>query len=352
MNIGIIGGGQLGLMMAEAAKLLNHKVISLDPNPNCPLASIADKHICANYDDQTQIDLLYRSSDVLTYEFENVDLDLISKYKDKIPQGTKALEISKNRLLEKNMANRLEVKTVKYHKLINNDIQFYPCVIKTTAGGYDGKGQYVISSKEEFNKLDIDLSIEYIVEEFINYNYETSMVLTRDTFGNIEYFPVPINHHKNNILHTSLVTNDFPINIFNKMKEYSEKIIKELNYVGTMAIEYFVVGDCLLFNELAPRPHNSGHYTIEGCNVSQFYNHILAITNQVISKPNLIKNTCMLNILGQDISYIINAKKMNDVYIHMYGKTDYITNRKMGHITFLGNTLKEIDKTLDEIIEE
>ncbi|KFZ27540.1 MAG: N5-carboxyaminoimidazole ribonucleotide synthase [Candidatus Izimaplasma bacterium HR2] len=352
MNIGIIGGGQLGLMMAEAAKDLNHKVISLDPNPKCSIASISDTHIAANYNDETQMDLLYKSSDVLTYEFENVDLNLISKYIDKIPQGTKALEISRNRLLEKNMANRLEVKTVKYHKLVNNDIQFYPCVIKTTTGGYDGKGQYVISSKEEFNKLDIDLSIEYIVEEFVKYNYETSMILTRDTLGNIEYFPAPINNHKNNILFTSLITNDFPINILNKMKEYSERIVKELDYVGTMAIEYFIVGDSVLFNELAPRPHNSGHYTIEGCNVSQFYNHILAITNQVINKPKLIKNTCMLNILGQNISYIINAENLNDVYIHMYGKTDYNTNRKMGHITFLGNTLKEINKTLEEIIKE
>ncbi len=136
------------------------------------------------------------------------------------------------------------------------------------------------------------------------------------------------------------------------MKEYSERIVKELDYVGTMAIEYFIVGDSVLFNEFAPRPHNSGHYTIEGCNVSQFYNHILAITNQVINKPKLIKNTCMLNILGQNISYIINAENLNDVYIHMYGKTDYNTNRKMGHITFLGNTLKEINKTLEEIIKE
>ena len=352
MNIGIVGGGQLGLMMAEAAKLLNHKIISLDPNPNCPLAKVSDNHICANYDDESQIDSLYNLSDVITYEFENVDLSLISKYGDKIPQGKKALEISRNRLLEKEMSKRLGIKTVKYHKLVNSNIQFFPCVIKTTTGGYDGKGQYIVLNKNEFNQLDFDLNKEYIVEEYIKYDYETSMIITRDFHGSIECFPVPVNDHRNNILFTSIVSNEFPEVVLNKMKEYSEKIIKDLDYIGTMAIEYFIVGNNVIFNEIAPRPHNSGHYSIEGCNVSQFHNHILAITEETIKKPFLIKNVLMINVLGQDTQYTENAKMIDDIYIHMYGKKEVKHNRKMGHITYLGNTPEELNKTLNNIIKE
>ncbi|MCK5388025.1 MAG: 5-(carboxyamino)imidazole ribonucleotide synthase [Candidatus Izimaplasma sp.] len=352
MNIGIIGGGQLGLMMAQAAKLLHHKIISLDPNPRCPLASFSDLHITASYNDLEKIEYLVSKSDVITYEFENVDLDLISKFEKLIPQGRRALEISKNRLLEKEMAEKLGIKTAKFHKLSDENIEFYPCIIKTTTGGYDGKGQFVISNKEDLKSADFDINKEYIVEEYISFDYESSVIITRDSFGRIECFPTPINNHKNNILNTSLVTKDFPMIVKKKMEEYSKKIIENLDYIGTMAIEYFITNEDVIFNELAPRPHNSGHYSIEGCSVSQFENHILAITNEVIKKPVLLNNTLMLNILGQDNTYIENAKKTNNIYLHMYGKDEFITNRKMGHITFLRNDLEDINQTLIHITKE
>ena len=352
MNIGIIGGGQLGLMMAEAAKLLNHKIISLDPNPNCPLARISDKHIAADYNDKDAMEQLNDLSDVLTYEFENVDLDLISKYEDKILQGTKALEISRNRLNEKNMAKRLGIETARFHKLIGEEIKFFPCIVKTTTGGYDGKGQYLINDKNTIENFNIDYKKEHIVEEFINFDYEISMILCRDIFDNIEYFPIPVNVHKNNILFTSTVSNTIPSEIQKKVEDYSSRIIEELDYVGTMAIEYFIKGDQVIFNELAPRPHNSGHYTIEACNVSQFYNHILAITHNTILKPVLLKSAIMLNILGQNTEYFLNTANNMDINIHLYGKDEYKENRKIGHITITKNNLEDANVILKELTKE
>lgn len=342
MNIGIIGGGQLGLMMGEEALKLGHKIISLDPDTSSPITKISNLHIAKNFNDENALNELYQNSDVITYEFENVDLEMIRKYEDKIPQGWKALYYSKDRFIEKTFAKRLGINTTNFYQLIENKILKYPCIIKTNIGGYDGKGQFAIISKEDIVNVNIKHDVAYIVEEFVKFDYEISVVITRDFFNNIFVLPIPKNKHINGILYTSTVDNSIPLNIENKAIEYATILINELDYVGTMAIEFFVKDNEVIFNEFAPRPHNSGHFSIEGCNVSQFKNHILAITNQKIIKPELINKTVMLNVLGQNMDFIKNIDKDDNAFVHMYGKKDIIDNRKMGHITIVSNDYASI----------
>jgi len=337
MKIGIIGGGQLGMMMAEEAIPLGHEIISLDPNPHCPLSHYASTHITAAYDDVDALQKLYTSCDVITYEFENVDFNLVHQFENKIPQKSKALYITKNRLREKTFVRDLGISAPEFYKF-EGSIKQAPCVIKTTQGGYDGKGQYYINDDTDMKKLTIDQSKEYIVEEYIDYDYEISVVITRDQFDNMFHFPITQNIHRNGILYRSITYVPIHNEVLEKAIAYSKQIIHELDYVGTLAVEYFVKDKNVIFNEYAPRPHNSGHYTIEGTTVSQFKNHILAITGEKIIQPSLIAHSEMINVLGQDMNYLKRATADN-VYVHMYHKDKVVTNRKMGHITIFNKKI-------------
>ena len=334
MKIGIIGGGQLGMMMAEAAIPMGHSIVSLDPNPKCPLSYYSNKHITAAYDDLEAILKMVKLCDVITYEFENVDFNLVKQFEDIIPQKSKALFVTKNRLREKSFAKELGIATPTFYRF-EGMIHQVPCVVKTTEGGYDGKGQFYLMTNKDVSKLSLDSNVEYIVEEFIEYDYEISVVVTRDTFNNVVTFPITRNIHKNGILFRSLTYVDISEKASQTAIEYATKIINELDYVGTMAIEFFVKGDHIIFNEYAPRPHNSGHYTIEGTTVSQFKNHILAITKDVIKEPKLIAPTEMINVLGQDMVYVERAQTLSNTNIHMYHKDKVVPNRKMGHLTIV-----------------
>ena len=332
MIIGIIGGGQLGMMMAEAAKEFNHKVIGLDPNIRCSLSYIADKMIVADYNDIESFNRLYKECDVITYEFENVDLELIDKYIDKIPQKSKGLLKSRDRFIEKTYATSLGIKTVGFRMYENELDGFYPSIIKTTTGGYDGKGQHRINCKEDIDHFIAKDDLNYIIEELIDFDYEISVIATRDEFGKVVTYPIPVNTHINGILSVSEVGMNIPSSIVKKATQYTVKLIKSLDYVGTMAIEYFVRGKEVIFNEFAPRPHNSGHYTIEGCAHSQYENHILAITHNKVYEPTLVSKSIMVNILGQHIFFKWPFPKSSS-FVHMYHKTESRSNRKMGHIT-------------------
>lgn len=348
MRIGIIGGGQLGLMMAEAAHSLNHFVIGLDPIKDCPLSTVADSMIIANYNDLNAFDKLANLVDVITYEFENVDLDLIEKYIQKIPQKSSALRISKNRFLEKTFAVQSAIPTVKFELMdIQKDI-FYPSIVKTTTGGYDGKGQFKLQSQNDVDNLRLNSESSYIIEELFHFDYEISVISTRGFSGEIIHFPIPKNTHKEGILFTCEITNDLPKEVCDKAIQYSELIASQLDYVGTIAVEYFVKNNQVYFNEFAPRPHNSGHYTIEGCNVSQFENHIRAITNDRLISPMLINNTWMINVLGQDDIFIERMNPTICTY-HNYNKHEKKLNRKMGHITCVDENEELLEKTIEYI---
>jgi len=352
MRIGIIGGGQLGMMMAEEAKKLGHFVMSLDPNKNCSITQFSDCHIAKDYNDSEALELLAESTDVITYEFENVDLDVLKLYKKKIPQKLKALEISRNRIVEKNYAKDLGIKTPKFELIYNIESIFYPSILKTTTGGYDGKGQYKIIQKSDIDQVSNIGSIEYICEELIEFDYEISVVATRDEYNKVISFPVPKNVHKNGILHTSLVDNSVPKEIEEKAINYTKLIINDLDYVGTLAVEYFVVGDAVLFNEFAPRPHNSGHYTMNGCNVSQFLTHIEVITGKRVTTPELLKPTLMLNVLGQSLHYYELSKDLEYSSIHDYYKNSDRVNRKVGHINYDISKNETVEEIYKNIIKE
>jgi 5-(carboxyamino)imidazole ribonucleotide synthase len=352
MRIGIIGGGQLGMMMAESAKKMHHQVVSLDPNPNCSITHFSDMHIAKPYNDLEAIKYLSKNSDVITYEFENVDLLALESYKSKLPQGLEALRISRNRLLEKNFAVKLEIPTPIFKEVKSKNDIFLPSILKTITGGYDGKGQIKLDTDNDIDQIDISDEIIYICESYINFDYEISVIATRGVKGEIIHFPVPHNIHKNGILHCSDVDNSINKEVLKKAIFYTDKIISELNYVGTLAVEFFVKGSKVIFNEFAPRPHNSGHYTIDGCNISQFDTHITAVTGGRLSNPKLLSNTMMINVLGQNEAYLHLEVERDIIHIKDYLKHSNKKNRKIGHINILYKNPAQKKKIYYDITKE
>ncbi len=351
MIIGIIGGGQLGMMMTEPAHKLGHKIIGLDPTNDCPLSFVADDMIIAQYDDVEAFENLVDKCDVITYEFENVNLDLVEKYITLIPQKSKGLKMSKDRLVEKKYARSLGIDTVGFKKIEKIKDLYYPAIVKTTTGGYDGKGQFKLSSKSDIDHIRLNDKYSYIIEELIEFDYEISVVCTRDCFGNVITYPISKNYHRNGILHTSEIFNDIDPIIQSKAKEYTQRLVTDLDYVGTFAVEYFVVNNKVIFNEFAPRPHNSGHYTIEGATVSQFTNHIHAITGQKVIESTLVGPTIMINVLGQDTAYLKRSHQSAS-YVHLYHKSVSKIDRKMGHITIVSDKIGNAKIIKNHIIKE
>jgi 5-(carboxyamino)imidazole ribonucleotide synthase len=351
MRIGIIGGGQLGLMMAEAAKPYDVEIVGLDPNPKCPLSQVADKMIIGGYSDKDIFRKLVDDTDVITYEFENVDIDLVSTYEEFIPQKAPGLYYSRNRLIEKEYVNELGIPTAIFEKYTSKYQFEYPVIIKTTTGGYDGKGQYVIQNKNDLDHFHPDSSTEYIVEKLVLFDYEISVIVSRDKNDNVVCYPISINVHKEGILFTSLVDNSVPLQLKNLAYKQSTELVRKLNYVGTLAVEYFIVGDEVIFNEFAPRPHNSGHYSIEGCTVSQFENHMRAVMGLHVITPKMVNPSLMINVLGQDVKRL-TAKYGTDVFVHDYMKLESKYNRKMGHLTILSSTVSKLNTIKNRIVEE
>ncbi len=358
-SIGIIGGGQLGQMMAASAKEKGFKVLVLDPTPNCSAAQVADEQIVAEYSDLPALIKLAQRVDVLTYEFENVDAEaiaIVKKYTD-VPQGTKALVVTQNRIREKDFLSENGFPVVKHHIVKSMD-EFrrsideigLPAILKTVEGGYDGKGQIRIED-QSYSEDDIQELLNTgicILEQQIDLFKEVSVVISGNQKGEHSVFPVIENEHHNNILHISNCPAMIKHETQAKCLQVAREIAKELNLVGTMCIEFFISTDHEVFvNEIAPRPHNSGHLTIESCNVSQFDTHILGICNWPMPKVKLFNSAIMVNLLGQHI-YRAKKKIQDHVewYFHDYGKDVAKPNRKMGHITILTD---DIEATKDEI---
>jgi 5-(carboxyamino)imidazole ribonucleotide synthase len=346
-SIGIIGGGQLGMMMAEAAHKLGYKTIVLDPTPNCSCAQISKNQIVGNYDDLEKLEELCKASDVITYEFENVPHTVIAQLKTKynIPQGERPLYLSQDRLREKQAAVEAGAKVAEHRsvttkKELENALKElgYPAVLKTCSGGYDGKGQVVISSQEQMSEAyELIKNSPCILEQFIKFDMEISIVITRGIRKGVCTFPITQNIHRDNILYMSIAPAPISKSLKNKVEMLAKKMAKTMGIVGTLAFEFFVVGNDVVFNEMAPRPHNSGHYTIEGCETSQFEQHIRAICGLPLGKTELLQPTIMVNYFGQHVEGIAQMKKMKlpNTFIHDYGKIKALKNRKMGHVTFI-----------------
>lgn len=359
-TIGIIGGGQLGRMMALAAKAMGYRIIVLDPTADCPAAQVSDEQIVADYDDKVALRELSEKADVVTYEFENIDYDALKMTQNlvSVPQGSELLSITQDRILEKAYLESANINIAPYAVIVDkeeieSEIKSigYPAVLKTAQGGYDGKGQVVLH-----NANDIDTAarlLRYgscVLEAWIPFEKEISIVVARNLDGQVETFPVAENVHVNNILHTTIA----PANVTNDVHEEAEEIAKKLADVlqlcGVLAVEMFVTNSGAIYvNELAPRPHNSGHFTIEACSISQFTQHIRAIVGLPLVKPELLKPAVMINILGQHVEAVNeHMAEYAQWFVHYYGKKEAKINRKMGHITVLTDEPKAILSEIEE----
>ena len=346
-TVGIIGGGQLGMMLAEEIHKLGAKAICLDPNPKCSASFVCDDVIVASYDDIEGLKKLGDASDVITYEFENVPSKQLKFLLDtyNIPQGIKPLFDSQNRIREKENAKIHGLKTPKFKAInsledLNKGIEEIgiPCVYKTTTLGYDGHGQVLIKSLDDIEKVKPFLSGEGILEEFIKYDFETSVIMVRDKEKTIA-FPMGINKHKNGILDEVFV--DKQLDVFEKIKKDAIHFMESTGYLGILCIEIFVKGNDYYFNEMAPRPHNSGHYTIEGCQTNQYRELAKFLLGMPLEEPKLLYPTVMKNILGFDYSNMKKLTNSDTVFIHDYYKADVREKRKMAHITFIKTTKEE-----------
>lgn len=358
-TIGIIGGGQLGRMMALAAKAMGYRIAVLDPEPDSPCGQVSDKKIIGAYNDLEAIKKLAAVSDVITYEFENIDSEALSWLCENtyVPQGTELLEISQDRIKEKSAIQKAGVEVAPY-AIIHSKQDIYdninnlgfPAVLKTSRGGYDGKGQFVIRSIDDIeNAAELINRDPCVLEKWVPFSKEISVVLTRNVSGEITDFPAAENIHVNNILHKTIVPARISEGARDKAIRYARQIADKFQLVGTLAVEMFLTEDDEIYiNELAPRPHNSGHYTIEACETSQFEQHVRAVCNLPLASTELLKPAVMVNILGEHQKPIL--EKMNEIKdwkIHFYGKRDPKAKRKMGHITILRDS---VETALKEIL--
>lgn len=356
LTIGIIGGGQLGRMMAIAAKYMGYRIAVLDPTPNCPTAQVADEQITAAYSDMDGIKQLTQISDVVTYEFENVDLRAAAYIEEqgKLPQGAYALEVTQNRKKEKTVLRDAGLPVPKFAIISNGDecrtaLQdfTFPAVIKTCSGGYDGKGQLKLNTADDTlaTCAFADNSDTCIIEQWVQFDKEISVVFTRSLIGEIAFFSIAENDHKNHILYTTTVPAIISETVSQKAIDAARIIAEKMNIVGTFAIEMFVKGEEIFLNEMAPRPHNSGHYTIEACNISQFQQHIRAICGLKMMPIKLLAPARMINILGEDMEHALaSMPNLENGFIHLYGKEGVKSKRKMGHITFIASTEEKLDE--------
>ncbi|QCR33890.1 5-(carboxyamino)imidazole ribonucleotide synthase [Lysinibacillus sp. SGAir0095] len=357
-TIGIIGGGQLGRMMALSAKEAGYKIAVLEPTMDSPCGQVADIRIVAPYDDEAALEELADISDVITFEFENIDYEGLKRLTQiaYVPQGAELVRITQDRVTEK--AAIVEagcpvapyIVAENYDELVNQiDRIGYPCIVKTSRGGYDGKGQQQLNSKED---LPLAKSLfehsQCVAEGFVPFEKEISVIVQRNGQGETYCLPVGENIHVHHILHETIVPARIADETYNKAIDAAKKIADYLELVGTLAVEMFVLENGeIVINELAPRPHNSGHYSIEACNVSQFTQHIRAICGWPLRVPKLLQPSIMVNVLGQHVMPLSNSiSKHPDWSIHLYGKTQAKVNRKMGHVTILTD---KIDDTLYEI---
>lgn len=357
-TIGIIGGGQLGRMMGLAAKEAGFRIAVLDPTKNSPCGQIADIEIVAPYNDEEALQQLSEVSDVITFEFENIDYEGLKKLTTHayVPQGAELVRITQNRMNEKAeirasgapVANYVTAESFTQLQERISKVGF-PCIVKTAFGGYDGKGQVKLESEADLLKAEeLFEHSACIAEAFVPFIMEISVIIQRNPAGESYCLPVAENVHKHHILHESIVPARVQPEVLRKAEEAATQIADHLHLVGTLAVEMFVLENGeIVINELAPRPHNSGHYSIEACNVSQFHQHIRAVCGWPLRKPQLWAPSIMVNVLGEHVEPLIQAiPQYPNWSVHLYGKAEAKEKRKMGHVTIMTDDLEE---TLQEI---
>ena len=351
-TIGIIGGGQLGQMMAISAVYMGHRVIALDPTADCPASRVAEM-IVAPYNDVEALRQLAERCDVLTYEFENVDADALDAVirENQLPQGTDLLRIAQNRIFEKNFLSKEAGVPVAPYRVVTSSLDLENLdlsknyVLKTATGGYDGHGQKVIRGQADLEEASrLANSAECVLEEFVTFDREISVIISGNG-ADMTVFPVQENIHRSNILSKTIVPARISQELAQKAQSLAVQIAKKLGLSGTLCVEMFAADDSVIVNEIAPRPHNSGHYSIEACDFSQFDTHILGILGQPLPEIKLHEPAVMLNILGQHMDKAQAYIAANpSAHLHLYGKLEAKPNRKMGHVTVFSDMPDEVEE--------
>lgn len=352
-TLGMLGGGQLGRMFTTAAQTMGYKVVVLDPDPNSPAGVIADQHICAKYDDETALAQMAELCAAITTEFENIPASTLAYLEQKtiVHPSSKALTFTQNRNVEKNFITSQGIATAPYLPVLNKDdiaqaadkITF-PAILKVATLGYDGKGQVPCQSIDDvYSAFDSLGEKECVLEQRIDLEREISVVLARSQTGTIINFPVAENVHVNGILHATTVPTTVSATQAQAAIQKANTIAEGLNYVGTMAVEFFVAtnGD-IIANEIAPRPHNSGHYTLDACHTSQFEQQVRMLCGLPAGDCDLVNPVVMINILGdvwgQSQPHWDKLLSQPNIKLHLYGKQEARAGRKMGHFNVLADT--------------
>ena len=341
-TLGIIGSGQLGSMLCQAAKKLNVKTVVISDDEQGPAQKYADQFIFAKYDDQQKIKQFTDKVDVVTFEFENIPINIlkqIEKEKKVLPKP-EINRIIQNRKLEKSFVNELGIETTKWSFIekaedVTKNSNLLPGILKTNTLGYDGQGQFVLKSLADVKK-DWCFTADYILEKKVNLKKEISVIITRFIDGETFIYEPIENLHKDQILKHSKIPANINEKIYKQAQNNAKIIADELDYVGSMCVEYFIdQDDNLLVNEIAPRVHNSGHLTINAFNISQFENHVRAVCGLKFEKPKKNSNAEMINILGKEIEEYRSKTFKEDEFFFDYGKKIIKEKRKMGHLTIL-----------------
>lgn len=358
-RIGIVGGGQLARMLTFEAKKLGFFVTVLDPTPNSPAGQVADKQILASLNDPKAMKTLADRSDYLTIEWELADpalLDILSKTGISVNPSAKTLEIIKDKFIQKQFLSKYKIPVAPFININSKedlenaaDELSYPLVLKARTGGYDGRGNAVIK-----NKSQIDYAVKKLhgkqlyAESFVPFIKEVAVIVARNTKGEIKAHPVVETVHKNNICHTVFAPARVPKNITIKAEKLAMEVMKVLKGAGVFGIEMFVTKEGkILVNEIAPRVHNSGHFSMDGSLTNQFQQHIRAITGMPLGRTDLTHPAvAMINILGQrtgvfDLKGLEKALAVPGVFVHLYGKAETKIDRKMGHISAVGKSLND-----------
>ena len=360
IRVGIIGGGQLGKMIANEAKRMSLKIIVLDPTEGCPASSIADEQIVADFKDENAIMQLAAKSDVLTYEIElanSAALKTLELRRYPVRPAPETLHIVQNKFRQKSFLRHHKIDVADFEAVRSEDHLYelcenfgFPVMLKACENSYDGRGNFIITSRKQVREaFNIFSKNEIMVEKFVPFTKEISIMVARNPSGEVASFPVAENIHKNGILDTSIVPARINPKVELKAKRMAELTMDVLKGAGIFGIEMFVTKEeNVLINEIAPRPHNSGHYTNEACSVSQFEQHLRAVLDFPLSKPELLCPAVMVNILGNEHlngSYAMKGLRqllsVPGVKLYVYGKMTSRPGRKLGHITATGRTVEE-----------
>ncbi|MGP1716125.1 MAG: 5-(carboxyamino)imidazole ribonucleotide synthase [Methylophilus sp.] len=359
--LGMLGGGQLGRFFVIAAHEMGYKVTVLDPDKSSPAAKIADVHLCAAYDDAAALQTMAQTCQAISTEFENVPAETLATLAQStvVHPSAAAVAIAQHRIKEKTFFKEAGLPigpfvAVNSESDLPADGDMYPAVLKVARFGYDGKGQARVANQAEAKAAFQGFKQEVcVLEKMLSLDLEVSVVLARDAHGNIAAFPTAENSHLNGILDVSIAPARCSEVIKANAQELAKKLANQLNYVGVLGVEFFVVGNQLLINEIAPRPHNSGHYTVDACITNQFEQQVRVITGQALGNPGLHSNAVMVNILGD--SWLYSGQQQDPAWdkafahanlkMHFYGKQEPRKGRKMGHFTVIGDDAQAVLNT-------